>query len=181
MAFSYEPYWVQAELPLGFVERSNMFIARKTRLLVLFFGGILTVLLLWLAPTILGRGPSALVVQVVGDYEQVQITSDSPHLRPPLLFTTPGKEIRVESIDYGPYVLAIRYRDRQTLFLECFHIDAGKAKTIRVTVTRQADGAQMAVKSICTYRGQSSTVDFSDEVVLEQTSEKAPCRIWGGP
>ena len=128
-----------------------------------------------------GRGPSALVLHVGGDWDQVKITSASYNLESSLIFKDPMKPIRVEQIGYGPYKIGIQYRDKKTLWLECYHIDAGMAKTIEVTVKREGDAPKAAVQTICAQRGYQPSVDFSDEVTIDQTNEEMPCRIWGGP
>lgn len=171
-------------LRTGRLEECNGMGDGKKRLLWIVLGGLLVigcVALLFQIPALLlpGRGPSELVVQVDGAWEQVRITSFN--MKSPQVFRDSAKPIRVEQIVYGRYVTGIRYKDNKTLWLECYHTDAGMAKAIHVSVKREAGANKAAVETICTYQSRPPTVDFSKNVVMDETSENTPCRIWGGP
>ena len=160
---------------------------KKKRLLRWVFGTVLSsiiasvgaCLLVELAIAMAGRGPSALVVQVDGPWEQVRITSEN--IESPLVFDPSAIQIQAEQILHGMYKIAIRYRDQKTLWLECFHADAGMAKTINVTVKREASSNTAAVEATCTYRGRQPIIDFSADVVIDETSEKTPRDVLSGP
>jgi len=116
-----------------------------------------------------------------GEWVQVRIHSASSNHKSPLVFEAPAKQIRVEQMGYGPYDIEIRYKDEKSLWLQCYHTDAGMAKTIQVNVKRETGGNKAAVMTTCTYQDRPPTVDFSKDVVIDETGEKSPCRIWGGP
>jgi hypothetical protein len=126
------------------------------------------------------RGASELVVHVDGSWRRVRVRSESQNLPSPLSFLPMDKEIRIDRIGYGPYDIAVEFEDDKVLWLECFHSDAGKAKSLDVTVERVGNANTVRVTVLCTYRWHSPSRDMVS-VNIDQTNAAAPARVWGGP
>lgn len=104
-----------------------------------------------------------------GGVDVVVVTVTSPNLERPVSL---GQAQRMP-LKHGPYTVAIRYADGQTAWLEFFHADAGKRRTVDLYVTREIGSDAVDVRETIN-SGDSLKTLFTGSTRLQDTSEQKP-------
>jgi len=112
---------------------------------------------------------SGLAVHCSGT-EVVSATVTSPNLERPISLL--GKAQRMP-LEHGPYKVRIVYADRLEVWLEFFHADAGKRRTVDVYVTRD-DGSDTVDVSETANSGGALETLFTGRTRLQDMSEQKP-------